>query len=138
MKNSKTPGDDGIQMKLISNLPVNGFNILLQILQNTWTKNQVPVEWIKTIQIPIPKIKKNLKQLTISDEYHFAAPDTRSIQYGCSSSQKTCSMNFHPNKQDSSKTDPVMIIYSPITHPKTSPKFKYPRTKAWTTMSYLA
>jgi hypothetical protein len=58
MKNSKTPGDDGIQMKLISNLPVNGFNILLQILQNTWTKNQVPVEWIKTIQIPIPKIKK--------------------------------------------------------------------------------
>jgi hypothetical protein len=23
-------------------------------------------------------------------------------------------MNFHPNKQDSSKTDPVMTIYSPL------------------------
>jgi hypothetical protein len=33
MKKSKTPGDDGIQMELIS-LPVNGFNILLQISQD--------------------------------------------------------------------------------------------------------
>jgi hypothetical protein len=29
--------------------------------------------------------QENQKQLTISDEYHFAGPDTRSIQNGCSS-----------------------------------------------------
>jgi hypothetical protein len=94
MKKSKTPGDDGIQMELIS-LPVNGFNILLQILQKTWIKNQVLIEWIKTTQIPIPKIRKP-KKLTVTDEYHFAAPHTKSIQNGCSSSQ-TCPMNFHPH-----------------------------------------
>ena len=53
------PGKDGIQAKMIRNLPGNFVNFFLELFNEMWDKGSLPGQWTEAIQIPILKKGKD-------------------------------------------------------------------------------
>ena len=63
IKMKKAPGEDGICGEMLANLPQVGEEALLQLINASWQKKEVPTEWMKAKIIPIPKPGKDIKEV---------------------------------------------------------------------------
>ena len=61
ISNSKSPGDDGIQIELLKASGQEGIKILLKLCNKIWDQLAWPQDWKQSVYIPLPK-KGDLKE----------------------------------------------------------------------------
>lgn len=57
MKSRTAPGNDEINVELLKNAPDSFIDELVELITTIWLRNEVPDVWLRTTQIPIPKIR---------------------------------------------------------------------------------
>lgn len=54
-KSKTSPGDDGVTVGMLRNLPEDGRKMLLDKINKVWRSGELPQEWKHSVVIPIPK-----------------------------------------------------------------------------------
>lgn len=68
--NRKSAGPDHIYMEYIKNADEDTQKTIIKIIQKAFIENELPSDWLKSTQIPIPKKQEHQKQ-TISEGFRY-------------------------------------------------------------------
>ncbi|GFO48556.1 RNA-directed DNA polymerase from mobile element jockey-like [Plakobranchus ocellatus] len=120
--NGKAPGLDGVTQEMLTNISLNAKEVLLKLLNRTWTSGVLPRAWRMAVLVPM--LKKGCEPLGLRREVQTVKTLEKYLRMEAGSTLRGMAENYNAQKRRLQKESVLSAAY------KYAPKFRLSSDRA--------